>query len=451
MTVFKYIKTLFNKEPSSLQPLAELPNSQLADANEIAPIPTATSAPLAPEDRLAELVDQRVDTSRTVVVGYFELLGLDEIKDTSGPSGPALAARAVEITENGIRQRISDRDVLQNISRTEFSVCFAEASREAAIERAKQISLAISQELNDEIPEATSIVTFKQYVTEIDLGKLAENKESLADSLILILHRMRDEADGAAANYRRQLLSSFQLLFAPLWDHERSVVDLNRCVLDLSLGCATLSQFRAIADPDQMADTLADMDCMALTRALETLHRYGKASNVAAVLVPVGYQTLVRRSNRREYLKLLASIPEPYAPFVQLEVTRVPQRPNIAQLNESIAAIADRRPRVTLQVHGNAAYIKELDPSPLWALSYHLPSEKLRGPGHRPIVPSFIEYAKNNNLRTMAHGANTIGLALAAVESGFNYVSGTAIHLAQDTPRATSRLHPLTFPKRLSK
>ena len=42
------------------------------------------------------------------------------------------------------------------------------------------------------------------------------------------------------------------------------------------------------------------------------------------------------------------------------------------------------------------------------------------------------------------------GLALTAVDSGFTYVSGTAIHLSQDKPRAPSRLHPLTFPKRIS-
>ena len=61
-----------------------------------------------------------------------------------------------------------------------------------------------------------------------------------------------------------------------------------------------------------------------------------------------------------------------------------------------------------------------------------------------------MDFAKANGLLTMAHGANTTGLALAAVDRGFNYISGTAIHLSQDTPRAPSRLHPLTFPKRIA-
>ena len=128
-----------------------------------------------------------------------------------------------------------------------------------------------------------------------------------------------------------------------------AIVEVNRCVLDLSLGCTTLSQFQAIADPDQMVDTLAGMDCLALTRALEMLHRYGRASNVAAVLVPVGYQTLARSSTRREYLKLLASVPEVYSSFVKLEVTGVPSRPDVDQLNDLIFTVSAMRPGLTCQ------------------------------------------------------------------------------------------------------
>jgi hypothetical protein len=192
------------------------------------------------------------------------------------------------------------------------------------------------------------------------------------------------------------------------------------------------------------------MDCLALTRALEVLHRYGKASNVAAILVPVGYQTLARSSTRREYLKLLSSVPEVYSPFVKLEVTNVPNRPNIDQLNNLLFTVGAVRPGLTLQVNRNAEYLPSLDAAPLWALSCNLSAGHFRDPAQQAVAPSFMEFARTNSLRTMAHGANTMGLALAAVDGGFHYVSGTAIHLSQEAPRAPSRLHPLTFPKRIS-
>jgi hypothetical protein len=450
MTVFSIIRTLFGKEAEPPQSLAKPARAIPADARAWTSGQPAPPVRSPHDGRLANLIGNQGTSSQSVMAGSFELVGLDEIKEALGERWAGLAARASELAEQGIRRRISDSDVLQVLSETEFSICFAKLDRGAAVERAKQISREIKQELFAELPEFSSSVTVKQYVAEIELKNLAGDTGSLADRLVLTLRRMRLEADRAILNYRRLLLKDFQLLFAPLWDPMRAIVDLNRCVLDLSLGCTTLSQFQAIADPDQMVDTLADMDCLALTRALEMLHRYGRASNVAAVLVPVGYQTLARTSTRREYLKLLASVPEVYSPFVRLEVTGVPSRPNVDQLNDLLFTVGDMRPGLTLQVTGNAGYLSELDPAPLWGLSCNLSMGHLRDATQRAVAPSFMEFAKSNSLRTMAHGANTIGLALAAVDSGFNYVSGTAIHLSQDTPRAPSRLHPLTFPKRIS-
>lgn len=444
MTVFSIIKTFFTKESAPPLVIAK-PARASAPGARAAPYPTPPS-----NDRLAELISRQQASSQSLMAGSFELVGLDEIKEALGARWDDLAARASQVAEQGIRRRLSDSDILQVLSDTEFSICFAKLDRKAAVDRAKQISREIKQEIFTELPEFSSSVTVKQYVAEIDLKNLAGDTGSLADRLVLTLRRMRLEADRAILNYRRLLLNDFQVLFAPVWDPERAIVDLNRCVLDLSLGCTTLSQFQAIADPDQMVDTLADMDCLALTRALEVLHRYGKASKIAAILVPVGYQTLARSSTRREYLKLLSSVPEVYSPFVKLEVTNVPSRANVDQLNTLLLTVSAIRRDLTLQVNGNAQYLSGLDPVPLWGLSCHLSAGQARDPAQHMVAPEFMAFARTNRLRTMAHGANTMGLAMAAVDSGFDYVSGTAIHLSQDTPRAPSRLHPLTFPKRIS-
>ncbi|MDB5527309.1 MAG: hypothetical protein JWR51_412 [Devosia sp.] len=449
MTVLSIIKTFFKKgaasPPSLTNPARAVPLGHASPSSQ-RPSPSVSTS----DNRLDDLIARRRASLQSVIAGSIELVGLDEIKEALGSKWAGLAARASELAEQGIRRRLSDSDILQALSDTEFSICFAKLNREAALERARQISREIKQEIFAELPEFSLSMTVKQYVAEIELSNLAGDTGSLADRLVLTLRRMRLEADRAILNYRRLLLKDFQLLFAPLWDPERAIVELNRCVLDLSLGCTTLSQFQAIADPDQMVDTLADMDCLALTRALEVLHRYGKASNLAAILVPVGYQTLARSSTRREYLKLLSSVPEVYSPFVKLEVTNVPSRPDVDHLNNLLFTVRAVCPDLTLQVNGSAEYLSALDAMPLWGLSCNLSMGQLRAPTRRAVAPFFMEFARSNGLRTLAHGANTIGLALAAVDSGFHYVSGTAIHLSQDTPRAPSRLHPLTRPKRIS-
>lgn len=445
MTVFSIIKTLFQKEANSPHTLAirreAAPSGETSCFdNKQAPSPSHS------DDRIADLIVRRSATSQSLVAGSFELVGLDEIKEALGSRWIDLAGRARNLAEEGIRRRLSDSDVLQVLSDTEFAICFAKLNQQAAVERAKQISREIKQDLFAELPEFSSSVTVKQYVAEIELKSLSGDTGSLADRLVLTLRRMRLEADRTILNYRRLLLKDFQVLFAPAWDPQNALVSFNRCVLDLSLGCTKLSQFQAIADPDQMVDTLADMDCLALTRALEVLHRCGRAS-VAAIQVPVRYQTLARSLTRREYLKLLASVPEVYIPFLKLEVTNVPSSADVDQLNNLLSILGTACRDVTLQVNVSAEYLSALDPAPLWGISCNLSMGQLREPTQQAVAPSFMDFSKRNGLRTVAHGANTIGLALAAINSGVHYVSGTAIHLSQDTPRALSRLHPLTFPK----
>lgn len=446
MTVFSIIQTLLSKEPAQRHPKH---NRAIPKGTPSLPTGQGRTLSWPREDGIARLIAQQRDSS--VVAGSFELVGLDEIKEPSGAKWPGLAARASELAEHGIRQRISDSDVLQVLSNTEFAICFANLTKEAAVERIKQISRELKQELFAEFPEFSSCVTIRQYAAAIELKDLlAGDTGSLADRLVMTLRRMRVEADRAILNYRRLLLKDFQLLFAPLWDPERAIVNLNRCVLDLSLGCTSLSQFQAIADPDQMVDTLAEMDRFALARAMEVMDRCGTAGDVAAILVPVGYQTLARSASRREYLNLLSSLSEVYAPFVKLEVTNIPSRPDVDELNQLLLTLGAVRPDLTLQVNGNATYLSALDPAPLWGLSCNLSSGQLHDPTQRAAASSFMAFARNNGLRTLAHGANTIDLALAAVDSGFNHVSGTAIHLSQDMPRAPSRLQPVTLPKRSS-
>ena len=206
MTVFSIIKTFFIKESSPPHVLFE-------------PVPTgppgARKVPSSPshgDARLADLIDRQRASSQSVMAGSFELVGLDEVKEALGTRWADLAARASQVAEQGIRRRLSYSDVLRVLSDTEFSICFAKLDRKSAVERAKQISREIKQEIFTEFPEFSSSVTVKQYVAEIELKNLTGDTGSLADRLVLTLRRMRLEADRAILNYRRLLLKDFQVL-----------------------------------------------------------------------------------------------------------------------------------------------------------------------------------------------------------------------------------------------
>jgi hypothetical protein len=46
-------------------------------------------------------------------------------------------------------------------------------------------------------------------------------------------------------------------------------------------------------------------------------------------------------------------------------------------------------------------------------------------------------------MRSIAHGADTLGMAQAARSAGFSFIGGSAIHLTSDAPKPPVFLNPL--------
>jgi hypothetical protein len=405
----------------------------------------AVTAPDFPE-RLDALVRSRQGEGQKLSAGSFEIVGLDDIKEALAERWDAVSARVGLLAQREISERLGESDLLEARSDVEFAIYFGRLGGAAAEERARRIAKEVKQALLAALPEFSSALSVKQYVAEIDVGDIDGPPGSLADRLIGTIRRLRLEADRAILNYRRLLLKDFQVMFAPVWEPTRQMVEINRCVLDLAMGCTTLSQFQAIADPEQMADTLADLDCLVLTRALESLHRAGRSALGAHILVPVGFPTLFRVSSQRNYLKLIDTIPEVYRPFLKLEITTVPANANPGAVMGVLDALGDRA-QVVIQLNGNPAVFDALDATRLWGISWNFSGWDGRDPERRNRMADLVERADIKALKTFAHGINSIGLAMAAIDAGFDYVNGTAIHLSQDQPRLPCRLHPLTFPR----
>jgi hypothetical protein len=78
-----------------------------------------------------------------------------------------------------------------------------------------------------------------------------------------------------------------------------------------------------------------------------------------------------------------------------------------------------------------------------WAISLNLSGMKSSNPRLPFQLKQFTNAANAAAVNTMARGANSIGLALAATEAGFTYLDGSAIHLPFREPRPPVKLRPL--------
>lgn len=399
------------------------------------------------ESELQSLLEHKRMVGEPLIAGNVAIVGFDDIKKALGSSWPEASTRVMALAATEIRRRLSQGDIMRTEEEGLFSICFANSSSSDAEEKASRISKEVKQALLRDMPEFSATLAVRKYVAEVSVEELAGETATLGERLSAAMARLRLEADTARFNYRKALLREFQIFYAPVWDPKAERLVMNRCVVDLTMGFSTLSQFQAIADPDQMADTLADLDCVILARALEALHAVRQSQPGASVIVPVGFQTLSMSRSRNEFGQLLETIPRVYRPCLVLEITAIPASASVEQVETVLDTLAGYSDRILLQLNGNPKIIDSLEGEGLWGVSWNLTGWDKSNFEKEKAAQTLIEKAASRNLVTLAHSANSIGQAIAAVELGFNFVDGTAIHLSVDTPRGPSKLHPLTYPR----
>jgi hypothetical protein len=62
-------------------------------------------------------------------------------------------------------------------------------------------------------------------------------------------------------------------------------------------------------------------------------------------------------------------------------------------------------------------------------------------------LKQFAAAATATEVSTIARGANSMGMAIAAYDAGFTYIEGTSIHLPGKEPRQPLWLRPLPGPR----
>lgn len=394
--------------------------------------------------RLESMTEDDGSQSNPLVAGSLELLGLDDLRQAMGDRWLALGSRAVEMAEAELRLQLDETDFYRPYGDTSFLVCFSTLDQPAADLKARQIGARIKAKLAQQIPEVAVTLSVEHFVAAVDRKALRQGGDlPIADRLFGTLERMREEAKATARRFRTSLLRDFQILFAPVWHTSKHVVILNRCLLDMTSGCTTLGQFQALADPLQLSRTLAELDFSLLTKSLEVLHQMLRSGRGSAVLVPVTLRTIDDAASRQEYVRLLSLIPDSYRKFLIIEISGIPATASPERLGELITMLAPFTKGMVLEVALDEVRTAALLTQSPWALSVNLRGASSTDPQIANRLRKFTSLVASTQTQTFAHGANSIGLALAALEAGFNYLDGPAIHPTVREPKPLSPLNPL--------
>jgi GGDEF domain-containing protein len=408
---------------------------------------TAQAVPRpAPRDfdtRLAELHASKAAAGSALVAGSLEIVGLDDVRSAMGIRWPQVSAEILALAESEIDALLGADDFFRRHGEATFVLCFARLDVTQAKARAEAIADQLKQTISARYPDFTGSLRVEPFVAEIAEPDFSRpGAAGLVEGLRQSLAEMRREAEQAARRYRASLVNNFNLAFAPAIHARSRVTIYNRAILETSAGCTTLAQFQALADPEQITEALAELDYLALTKSLAALHKALKNRGGVIILVPVNYRTLAVRESQDEYARLLDMLPPAYKRLIGLEIIGLPQHAPREEVVEIVERLRPHVKWIAFEVPSLEGRSAILGIEGIWALSCNLSGANSVDPRLAQRLREFVGIAAASRLSTLAHGANSIGAALAACDAGFTCVDGPAIQASSDTPRIATTPGP---------
>jgi hypothetical protein len=395
------------------------------------------------DDQL-EAIAQNRTASTPMVAGSIQLVTLSGLREELGSMWPALAKRGFDIAAEEIKRELEPADLFRPHEDNTFLVCFANLSMAEAKAKAARISQRIRSRLIAEVPQASGRILVDRFVTEVDGQSVLGGGQPVADALQGSLMRIRSEAAQNAKLGRESFLRDVRVLFQPIWHVRRSRSSMNRCLLDPISGSTTIAHLETLSSSHEATEAIARIDCLLLTKSLEGLHdALSHHAGRAEVLVPVHFSTLYDASSDSNYLDLLEMLPAQYRSHVALEIHGVPASAEVLEVLDILDRLQPFAAKVILQMSPLDPRLGAMMDSVLWGLSVDLSRWRDNLAMLPTWLPSFVRAATEKGLKSVAHGADSLGLAEAARGGGFNFISGSAIHLTSDTPKPPAFLNPL--------
>lgn len=441
VSIFNFVTALFRQA----SPAGRLRDSSRETAEEPAPVAPAASRDQAFEAGFENLVTAALAAGKPLLAGTIELVGLKSIQQEVGPEWAGFPDAVRQMAEEEIARSLGPRDLFRVYDNDNFALCFVNLDKAQAQAKSRQIVEAIKARIQLARPERAQQVSVEPFIAEVPASQFDDLSEPLGETLIGIMARLNAEAREASRTVRRRLIRDFNIVFAPMWSAHNGPASLNRCVLDLSLGSATLARFRAIADREQMLSTLAELDHLVVTRAVEALHYSHRSAESFLLVAPISYKTVELDRESGALIELLSAVPAIYRNFLILEVTAIPADADLDSVLKTCAILAPFASRLVIEVNARADLLGAELAELAWGVSWTLHGLDHTGLGPQSVLVGLIDKARELGLQTLGHGANTIGLAEGAVDAGFEHLDGPAVHLNSAVPCAAGRLHPVRY------
>ncbi len=377
-----------------------------------------------------------------MLAGAVQLIGLQKLKQQLGPAWDDVARQAYDIAEGVIKENLAAADIYERYDDETYIVCFADLDRSHSERKARRIVDNIRAALLNAASEVRHI-DVSHSVAELPSEELTfAEEESLIDALAGSLRQIRTEVEEAQQAWRRILLRDANIVYSPIWNPRNRTVLLCRCLLDDLTGKATLRRIETLSLPEDLRSTLADLDCVILDRAVRAVHQLVQRDEKMIAVVPVNFHTLNEKSSRDSYLRLCKDMPSSYSQFIMLEVHGMTTGVPPGRMVELCQYVRPYCKGIIIEAPSSKWDVTELNAANVFAISVQLDQDA--DAELRQRLEKLVNSVQARGFHSMAHAADTMGLARMAVRTGVEYISGKAVALPLEALKGGYHWTPAT-------
>jgi hypothetical protein len=390
--------------------------------------------PPAPFDERAPELAAAAAKGRPLVAGSVQLVGLSELRKAMGTGWERLKTLAPAVAEAVIKRRLTSSDTYARRDEETFILCFAEHDQARAEACARRIVEDIKAALARAGPELGEI-NVEQFVAEIVPPHGDEFDLPLIEAFANAIRRVKFEAEQQAREWRQRLLRDAFVLYSPLFEPEKRMATLFRCLVDEQTGRSALLRLSAVASEAALREAIFDLDCLIVARSTEGFHVVVQNGGAARLLIPVNWHTLADERFRASYIGLCTDIPDAYRQHILFELHGAPSGAAGGRILELANELGRLAAGGVVEAHPSLGPLDELAGTGLYGVSLNAAGW---GAGANDVAARLVRgtaIARARNLRTIVHGAETMGVIDAATRARVDFVGGKALSPAATEPR----------------
>mgnify|MGYP001548842250 FL=1 len=401
----------------------------------------------------------RLRGGRIQHAGSLQLLGLSAIRERLGDRWVGAAAKVHRIVGSVLKHRLQPGDVYSQAAADTYLILFAELGRDQAEFKAQVIAEEITRLICGEVPEGDNILV-KSVIAELDGRVSLQDVKSVQDLAELIRQTAKTEGKRRAVAQQldlstedrdlllqgklaaplkiehrtvEQFLAECAPRFCPVWNVRQKVISGYRTsiVHNKSGRPASAADDPYLSVTNELGFAL---DCVALRASAVSMDRLLKAGRKVVIVFPIHFETLADSRHRHAYVKLAGEVPRGFQPLLSGHIIEVPVGTPQTRLLEIVSMLKHFCRSVTLHVPLDYRLVGTAANIGCFAVSTEVTAaaEQMR----RTVseLCAFAQRATVGKLAATLSGADTIGLASAAVSAGFSYISGDVIGGYADEP-----------------